>query len=287
MKFENNEITALLDTGSVVTTISEYYYKTMENKPELHSMDNFGIKVTAANGGMLPYTGYIEAEIEVENVADPITTLVLVTPPTPFNSRVPLLIGTNVIREVRRKVEDEEVSEEWKTALSFMSCNIGIVTNTKEITLKPNETRTIVGFVRKHQNVENAVTEKLEDEQNHNAVICPRVVTLNKPGNTARIPVRVCNLSSKPLKFRHKQPICQLQEVKILRGTNIEGEDGYMCSPIIQEESVKEETGKSKNKFQLEDTELTREEVDKANQVLDNWKKLIPTRISFLMSLKF
>ena len=277
MKFEKEDITALLDTGSVVTTISDYYYKTMKNRPELHSMDKFGIRVTAANGGFLPYTGYIEAEIEVENVPEPITTLVLVTPPTPFNIRVPLLIGTNVIREVRRKVEEEEVSEEWQTAISFMSCNIGIVTNTKEITLKPNETRTIVGFVRKRENVDTVVTEKLEEEQNHNALICPRVVTLNKPGNTARIPVRICNLSSKPMKFKHKQPICQLQEVKIIRGVETEGEDSYMCSPIIQDNSDRSEEDKSKKAFQLDTNNLTEEETDKAIQILDKWKKLIPT----------
>ena len=75
------------------------------------------------------------------------------------------MIGTNVIREVRRRVDEDIVTEEWRSALDYISNNIGIVTNTKDVTLKANETRTISGYVRKQKNVETAVTEKLEDEK--------------------------------------------------------------------------------------------------------------------------
>jgi hypothetical protein len=58
VKFFNIATTALLDTGSTVTTISENFY--MEHFPEipLQSLD-FALAVECADGQPLPYSGYI------------------------------------------------------------------------------------------------------------------------------------------------------------------------------------------------------------------------------------
>lgn len=54
---------ALIDSGSVVTCISEEFYNSLHPKPELFSITEFGLSVHSANGGELPYRGYIELDI--------------------------------------------------------------------------------------------------------------------------------------------------------------------------------------------------------------------------------
>ena len=54
---------ALLDTGSTVSTISYTFYKTHLSNHHIHSIDNM-FSLRCANGSELPYSGYIEAEVD-------------------------------------------------------------------------------------------------------------------------------------------------------------------------------------------------------------------------------
>ena len=109
VKFEKGENNSLIRHGISRYNQLRLLHQNNEKQTRIRNMDEFAIKVTAASGWLLPYTRYIEAEIDVENVPEPITTLEVVTPPTPFNIRVLLLIGTYVIKEYRRTVEEEAV----------------------------------------------------------------------------------------------------------------------------------------------------------------------------------
>jgi transposase InsO family protein len=112
--------------------------------------------------------------------------------------------------------------DEWRTAfISLSQANVGTVISTKPISLKPMEIRTITGFVRKVKNVEAAVTEEIEGEQKFNALICPRVVKMTNPGKTARVPVRICNISARVVKIPAKTGLCNLQEVHVLREASL------------------------------------------------------------------
>lgn len=41
---------ALVDTGSMISTLSENFYREMTNKPTLRSLEDFGIDMYCANG---------------------------------------------------------------------------------------------------------------------------------------------------------------------------------------------------------------------------------------------
>ncbi|KAH3702844.1 hypothetical protein DPMN_077870 [Dreissena polymorpha] len=147
----------------------------------------------------------------------------------------------------------------------MMSINpfIGRVTATKPITLHPMETRTVTGFVRKIKNTDAAITEAFEDEHSHSAIVCPRVVTVNNAGRTARIPVRICNVTARPIKIKARQSLCQLNEVQVLR-------EAPVLEPLtsaIQTETApakkgKVEDGDIKQHYgvNLEQTDLTDDE---------------------------
>ena len=99
VKVFNIATTALLDTGSTVSTISETFYK--EHFPEipLQSLD-FALTVECADGQPLPYSGYISLDIQISGISSfPLLNdcLFLVVPQSDYNLRVPVLIGTNLL----------------------------------------------------------------------------------------------------------------------------------------------------------------------------------------------
>ena len=91
---------------------------------------------------------------------------------------------------------------------------IGFVksTNKKEVKFQPLQTITFSGLVRKKGEVETAITENNETASSRIGV-CPRVVALDKTGQTQRVPVRVFNMSAKTVTVKPHSPLCQLQEV--------------------------------------------------------------------------
>ncbi|KAH3834923.1 hypothetical protein DPMN_108256 [Dreissena polymorpha] len=129
----------------------------------------------------------------------------------------------------------ESIGENFKCRVgSFPSPIEGQVKATKTVIPHPLETKTIAGFVRKSDLIEAAVTETGDL---HTAFsVCPREVSLKNHGKTARIPVRVCNLSAKTIKIESKSVLCNLEEVKVLRSVNLcensyaENEEVNVCS---------------------------------------------------------
>ncbi|XP_045215212.2 uncharacterized protein LOC123565409 [Mercenaria mercenaria] len=179
----NVETTCICDTGSMITTICEDFYENLE--PELHFLKDFVINLP--DGNSLPYSGYIEATVKVPGLSDiDLPVPILIVPNTEYNLTVPVIVGTNVLRYLRETPRDS-LPEQWKSAVENLveTPVIGKVKSAskKDVVLKPNETKVITGFIRKNFDVESAVTES-SDEASSRIGICPRVVQLNRPGNT-------------------------------------------------------------------------------------------------------
>ena len=65
---QGQEFNALIDTGSMVTTIAESAYHSLNHKPVIHSLDDLGFNLSIADGSYLKYIGYTECDIEVPQV---------------------------------------------------------------------------------------------------------------------------------------------------------------------------------------------------------------------------
>lgn len=94
---------SIMDSGSQVTTISEFFHKMhLSHLPiqPIHAL----LEIEGAGGQNVPYLGYVQTCITFpENIAgkeQQLAVLVLVVPECHFNSRIPLLIGTNVLLRV-------------------------------------------------------------------------------------------------------------------------------------------------------------------------------------------
>ncbi|MCG8030630.1 MAG: reverse transcriptase family protein [Candidatus Thiodiazotropha taylori] len=270
---EGVKVRCLVDTGSSISTIAENLLKSLDPQPVVHDINELGLQVNVANGQTLTLLGCIEAYVSVpflEEIKLPV--LFLVVPMTEFNQEVPVIIGTNIIRELGSLSEDtEEVPAEWQLAFSGLRSNrVGVVKTTTKVTLQPYESKTVTGIVRKNCNAEAALTEPVEDEQMARVHLCPRVVRTDKPGNTARVPVRICNISARPLTIQPKTNICNLEEVKVMKRDPVKD--------MTSDESDQKQDVSSSAKcvrnvtFNLDETPLTAEQKEHVHEFLDGWK---------------
>lgn len=113
---------AILDTGSQVTTISETFHsKYMSNLPvqPIHNL----LEVEGAGGQGVPYLGYVEVHLTFpENVTgteEQMSVLALIVPENQFNSKVPVLIGTNVLLELYQRGISYDKSKFLRRSDSF------------------------------------------------------------------------------------------------------------------------------------------------------------------------
>ena len=98
---EGIDCNSLIDTGSMISTLAEWFYKKHLHHLGIEDIGHL-LEISVAGGYSLPYKGYIEAQVAIpgkdglgrnqENV------LILVVPDTEYNRRVPLLVGTNLIK---------------------------------------------------------------------------------------------------------------------------------------------------------------------------------------------
>jgi len=124
----------------MISSVSEQFYQTMPDRPELKKLSDFELNITAANGISVPYSGYIEVEVAIPHLKDgSIWVLMLVVRDTEYNIEVPSIIGMNLIREFSRvcpSTEKLNIPTVWKTAFEVSAMtNVGVVKSTKEVTI--------------------------------------------------------------------------------------------------------------------------------------------------------
>ena len=58
------EVNALIDSGSMVTTVSESFFNSIPDKPPLQDLKSL-LQITIADGSKLDYLGYIDTSVSV------------------------------------------------------------------------------------------------------------------------------------------------------------------------------------------------------------------------------
>ena len=262
-----------MDSGSQITTISEELYKEMNPKPDLHSVEEFNLKVQGAGGNTIPYSGCILCNIRAPFTGqDVIEVGALIVPTTEYNLEVPVIAGTNAIDAFQNLCQQRnqvQIPEVWtKAFISLQRSNVGVVksTNKTDFHIQPMQTVTVSGLVRKKDNVEAAVTEQTQGASNRIGV-CPRVVSLEKNGNYQRVQVRLFNMSAKVVNIKPKSDLCELHEVKVLRSID----------PISQKEetvNIKQQQVKKTEDFPDDKEFLKKLDLDASNLTTDQQKKV-------------
>ena len=123
----------LIDSGSIITSISESFYHSLTPLPELRNITEFGLSIQSAGGAKLLYKGYIEAEISAPFLSNSVFNVpLLVVSDTEYNKDVPIIVGTNVIRLCKASVPTSDVPVEWQTAFDSI-CDDAVPVKTTTI----------------------------------------------------------------------------------------------------------------------------------------------------------
>lgn len=117
----------LLDTGSQITSVAESFYKRHLRGCTIKPLKDL-VRVIGAGGQDVPFLGYtlvnIEFPCEDVGINGSFETPVLVVPDNECNKRVPVVVGTNLIRQCKQNCESaggkrylqtRQISSTWKS----------------------------------------------------------------------------------------------------------------------------------------------------------------------------
>ena len=94
---DGKKVSALLGTGSQITSISESYYKKNLSNYPLVPMHIPNLKVEQAGGSFIPYLGMVIMDIKVPHLTPTFKAKVVVVPDTDYHFTTPALVGTGII----------------------------------------------------------------------------------------------------------------------------------------------------------------------------------------------
>ena len=149
-------VTALLDTGSQVTHISEAFCQA--NDIQINPLDQL-VEIEGTGGDNIKYLGYIEATLTLPlgSQTFEIESLLLVLPSTDYQKRVPVAIGTTItdmVVDFINKTKPDHISKSWKAVccatqskwlVQAQPDNKYLIRTTKPMTLPPFSTTTVRG----------------------------------------------------------------------------------------------------------------------------------------------
>lgn len=266
VEVNGKKLGALIDTGSMVTTICQSSYCTLVPKPQLHALSDFSLDISGANGAKVPYIGYSILDITIPNVdLSSFSVPVLIVPDTKYSTSVPMIVGTNVLTHVRSSGVSGFPSAFQNAFASLAGDHTVPVTSMNErvVVVKPFETATVTGKVRSVGKMSVGVTEP-HDSSNLN--ICPRLVKVSSGTSFSRIPVRICNLTARPLSIFPRTSLCNLQDVEVVR--TVDPAEGCIPRSHNQDKSL-DDLG-----ITIPSDTLSKEQIDQARAFLSSWKHI-------------
>ena len=229
----NYEVTALVDSGAQISTITEGFVKMLKLKPR--SLKRL-LKIEGTGGGQVPYKGYVEVKLRVPEVEDFYEdVLFLVIPNSDYGERVPVQLGTLHIDMLLDMATPEELAKLGKTwergrvgrVLVNKQAQIGgfdldsvkgVVRTAEGIRLKPGQSCRTAGKIRIRGNSRrlNLIIEdrktKAEALQNISAV---PVYTMCKAGSN-RVMVMLVNNSSSSVYISRGRPVAEVSPANLV-----------------------------------------------------------------------
>lgn len=151
---EGRSCNALIDTGSMVSTISESMVKSLGF--DLKYLEGL-LRVEVAGGQLLHYLGFVEARVDLLELGHQVDALFLVVPNTVYHETVPVLIGTNLLSFCLEDSVATDISAPWRLALNCLASHkrieaqcgsLGTVRTTRKVTVPSNERIQVLGLTR-------------------------------------------------------------------------------------------------------------------------------------------
>ena len=285
---EGQTVSALLDTGSTVSTVSESYYQQHLQHLTLYPINDF-LHIECADGGTLPYSGYIEASITstgLPSCLDSSTKYpILVVPNSNYNGTVPVLLGTNILHHLLSSVHSNygdqylqraSLHTPWYLAFRMMTLQekelqkqhnrLGIVkcAERKPVTIPPTTSVTVSGYIDKsipyqstpailHATSDSAIPSDLDIE--------PTVIDYSYPAQSL-VEVCVDNVTTRTVQIAPRSVLCEVQPVTI--------EDTNICKGAQASDSILDTVT-------MERDTLTFAQMEKGEKLIEKYSDVFST----------
>ena len=247
--------TALIDTGSQVTTLSETFWKLHLVDCPIQPLGDI-IEVEGAGGCKVPFLGYIEVSISfpqnVNGTSETMDAVVLVVPDTAFNLKTPLLIGTNLIRRCKDNCIDRlgpcflqriKPDGAWSVAYKHLGHQEKALRKSMQVVRVHSETgaslvvqsqnSTVVWTKIRTKNVGGSFPTLLDDSDSElpkPLQIVPSLVEIEMNGRNQFVPIEVLNPSDKPVTLQASTVIGKLQPVSVVSNESLASSSGRSTS---------------------------------------------------------
>ena len=272
---EGKRTTALLDTGSTVSTVSKSYYtKELSHFIEMRHLNQI-LDIECAGGTQLPYDGYIEADIKTPgNSNKTIRNIMLVVPDTQYNQHIPVLLGTNVLQLAIEHLKDEHgarylqtasLTTPWFTTLRCLTLRekelkknddrLAVVKTSCRVTLPPNSVTDVKGFYDKelpYQTTASLLQSSTLSTDYRDFDVEP-TLRMYHYRNNGVVSVKLANTTTRTLTIPSRGIICEIQPVTIQK------------QPVMPESS---EMFNLLAEINITESDLSQDQLEKGKQLL-------------------
>lgn len=234
VEINGHSVDCLLDTGAEVSTVSELFYNQFLQKTSIMDTTKF-LRLTAANQEQIPYLGYIEVTLKIQDsVFSNVGMLVETVTKDP--NAIQVILGCNVLKNIRTSEHSCSLMDNpvWNNVMSVLtladkenSVKIGLVkvAGTECVRIPANSMKVVMGSTRQNKRNEpyTAVVQAVTAE---NGSLPRNVMVIDTLGvvDNGRIPVRIINIGHEDVWIQPKSRIGTLHLVDILKST----EDEYV-----------------------------------------------------------
>lgn len=286
----NTQCSGLLDTGSTISTVCSKFYQDNFADTTLQPLEAL-LKIECAGGQTLPYLGYIEVNVSVPCLCvDAKPSILLVVSDTEYTSRVPVLLGTNVLRPLMEACRQDKgkqflqkvaMSTPWWLTFRSLSNEdravtrgngrLGLVKFASPNTLRipKNTVTTVTGFVSDavlcarlamvHPTKKSVLQGDIE--------VTPTLVDYNRGIGTVQ--VEISNLTDRPVMLSPRSLLCELQQAEVV--DQVAEEDVKLEEAAGSTTEKVDAVGMTEEEFLQQfsiDKELSAEEVAKVEKLL-------------------
>ena len=249
---------ALVDTGSMITSVGESFYRDhLVDKYPLQELSDL-LQVEGAGGHQLEYRGYAEVEVTVpHHNTTPFWVPILVAPDTPYNCRVPLIVGTNIISKLQQRKSDDI----WTSAVNAVCAQEALpeevaVYCCRQLVIKPNNTVTFKGRLGV-KGVNSGVLEPASTLPG-GLLMCRGAVVSD---HEKRVDVVLKNITARTIEIPVRQRVASLKTGVIL---DTSSQPATSIEPSLME----------KIQVNLDESNITEEQREKVQELLQRWHKV-------------
>ena len=250
---------ALIDTGSMISTISKSLVERLGL--EIFPVKEL-IKVEGVGGHMVDYLGFVIAKLDLIDIEQEIEAMFLVMPDVGYNTKTPVLVGTNILKTVSSELSSlSHIAYPWSGIYNCLSAQVDPEVNipvklSKSLTVPANTAVFVDGMV--HLPVFSGrmtvVTEEPKSALPGGLVISLCVLSLAQ--SSSRVTVEVKNFSNKSVSLPDKTVLCQLQQTEVVPPAEVEKNDGTWFDLFDWDEMA---------------VRLTGLQMEKAKELVMNW----------------